>query len=83
MAVFNQRAELSRQKRHVPVKWDNDPMLKVLGFKETGERNLWGKMFMGVAPGINTASHAIAKSRASGDTKEALNQTFDEAVSQD
>lgn len=83
MAVFDQRAELNRQKRHMAAEWDDDFMLKALGFNEKGERNLWGRMVYSFAPGLNAATHGIAKSRAGGDTKNVLDDTFDEAVYKD
>jgi len=82
MAIFDQRAELSRQKRHISADWDNDAFNKVLGFNKKGERNAWGKA-IGMVPGLNTATHAIAKTRAQGSTKDVLNDTFDEAVGKD
>lgn len=82
MAIFDQRAELSKQKRHIAPSWDNDGFNKALGFNEKGGRNAWGKV-LGAIPGVNTATHAIAKTRATGSTKDVLNDTFDEAVGKD
>jgi hypothetical protein len=82
MAIFDQRAELSRQKRHVAAQWDDDNFNKALGFNKRGGRNAWGQ-FLGAIPGLNTATHAIAKSRAGGSTKDVLEETFDEAVAKD
>lgn len=82
MAVFDQRAELSRQKRHITAKWDDDKFNKFLGFNEKGGRNAWGKA-IGMIPGVNAGTHAIAKARAHGTTKDVLNETFDEAVNKD
>lgn len=82
MAIFDQKAELNKQKRHIAPRWDNDGVNKMLGFNEKGGRNAWGQV-LGMIPGVNTATHAIAKNRAGGSTKDVLNETFDEAVNKD
>lgn len=80
--IFDQRAELSKQKRHIAPSWDKSVGNKLLGFNEKGGRNLWGKV-IGSTPGLNTLTHAIAKKTSSGSTQDVLENTFDEAVNKD
>lgn len=86
MALFRDNMELGRQARHVgfdAVDGFNKSMLGVLGFKETGERNLWGKLNPAqLIPGVSTLSNVAAGALSKGtDTNEVIKGGRDEALS--
>lgn len=82
MPVFNERAELNKQGRHVPASWDNSFGLKLLGYNSHGKDNAWGHV-LNFIPGINTGRHALAQATSTGDTKKVLKDTLDEAIARD
>jgi hypothetical protein len=82
MAVFEQRRELNRQRRQQAAEWDDSFGLKLLGYNKYGKTSGLGHI-MGAIPGLNTARHAVAKSFAGKDTKQVLDDTFDEAIGRD
>jgi hypothetical protein len=82
MAVFDERRELNKQKRHMPANWDDNFGLKLLGYNKQGKNNALGHV-LNFIPGVNTGRHALAMGAAGGDTKKVLKGTFDEAVGRD
>jgi len=82
MAVFDERRELNKQKKHTAARWDDSFGIKALGFNKFGKDNAFGQV-LNFIPGVNTARHALAKGVAGKDTKKVLDDTFDETVGRD
>tara|TARA_B100000767_G_scaffold275677_1_gene314231 strand:- start:2639 stop:3496 length:858 start_codon:yes stop_codon:yes gene_type:complete len=87
MAIFEDNRELSTQKKHVgmdKVKGFKKTLLSVMGYKDTGERNAWGRTGIAGTLGMATAggSRLLAKGLAKGsDAHQVMKETDDEYLS--
>jgi len=87
MAIFEDNRELSRQERYIgmsKVKGFKKGALAVMGYKDTGERNAWGRTGIAGTLGMATAggSRLLAKSLAKGtDANKVMKKTDDEWLS--
>lgn len=88
MAVFNRNEELTRQAQRIgmdKVKGGRKVAMAMLGYKDDGTKNLWGKINPGqLTPGYNTLSNIAARGLSKGtDTNAVLKEQTDEALGTD
>lgn len=87
MAIFEDNRELSRQERYIgmdKVKGFKKGALALMGYKDTGERNAWGRTGIAGTLGMATVggSRLLAKSLAKGsDAHQVMKETDDEYLS--
>jgi hypothetical protein len=80
MAIFTENEELQRQGTRVPMdkvgRGSGRGRLKLLGYKDTGEFNKWGKFLSSIPiPGVSTARNLAARNISKGtDTNKVLLQ---------
>ena len=78
MAIFEDTRELSRQQRHIgmdKVKGWKKTALAIMGYKDTGEKNLWGKTGIPSSPTTRLLSKQLSKGT---DTQKVFKETDDE-----
>jgi outer membrane lipoprotein SlyB len=83
MAIFSENEELDRQGVHKPmdkVRGMKKVALAALGYKDSGEKNMWGRINMALPnPVFTVGSHHLAKGIAGRtDTGKVLKETSDE-----
>lgn len=94
MAIFEDNRELSTQKRYVGMdrmKGGNKMLAAAMGYKDTGEKNLWGKMYgpqltaLALGGGMagfaiaDVGSRLVAKQASKGsDAEDVFDETSDE-----